>query len=73
MNDDNMKTDKNRKQEASADHRLLVFLNYLNHIMFMHINIHIIGKRIVLVGMNRDIVAVGMMLLVCGDIGMDDF
>ena len=55
MYDKSIVSDDNRKQEASADHRLLDFPGNLNHIMSIHISFHIICKRILLVGRNRDI------------------
>ena len=55
MYDKSIVSDDNRKQEASADHRLLDFLSYLDYIIFIYISIHTIGKGIMLVGGDRDV------------------
>ena len=55
MYDKSIVSDDNRKQEASADHRLLDFLSYLDYIVFIYISIHTIGKSIMLIGGDRDV------------------
>ena len=55
MYDKNIVSDDNRKQEASADHRLLDFPGNLNHIISRQISFHIIGKSIMLIGGDRDV------------------